>query len=82
VANDFDNGGGILGQPAPPYNASSNLFTDWLYVVYTNLGFDYQAKDGFNLGFGVCLSLASTSIPASSDTFSFAVPYLNIGKFF
>ena len=52
VANDFDNGGAVIGGfPSNYYLTANTQSADWLYV-YTNFGFDYQAKDGFNLGFG------------------------------
>jgi hypothetical protein len=81
VANDFDNDGAIYGGSPLSNGLPYNLATDWLYV-YTNIGLDYQAKDGFNLGFGANISLIVISIPNSSNTFSFVVPYFNIGKFF
>lgn len=42
-------------------------------VVYTNLGLDWQAGSGFNIGFGY-------DIPFLKD--AEGVPYINVGWFF
>ncbi len=67
IANDFE----TLG----------NGNEDWLFV-YTDLGFDYQARDGFNLGFGVGVSLFSLNNTLPTTFTSFVVPNLKIGVFF
>jgi tetratricopeptide (TPR) repeat protein len=45
-----------------------------LFLIYTNIGFDYQAKDGLDLGFGVDIPLNNTN--------GTVFPGLNVGKFF
>ncbi len=50
---------------------------------YPNLGFDYQAKDGFNLGLGVnFIFFIGTPQNVTTDVSSLTIPYLNLGKFF
>ncbi len=50
-----------------------------LFLVYANVGFDYQAKDGFDLGFGFNIPLVNE--PDAGIT-GIVIPGLNIGKFF
>jgi hypothetical protein len=47
--------------------------TNTLAFVYTNVGFDYQSKGGFNIGVGVILPFV--------NAYGW-LPGLNIGKFF
>ncbi len=54
----------IFGTTGSSYN---------LLLIYANAGFDYQAKDGFDFGFGFDEALNISLIP---------IPGLNIGKFF
>jgi hypothetical protein len=57
------------------YNTFNNDTTIAVLFLYSNFGFDYQAKDGFELGLGVTL------LPLYGYNV-FPLPYLNIGKFF
>ena len=58
------------------YNISNGTTSNTynLFWIYTNIGFDYQAKDGFDLGFGFDMSL--------NNIVPIPIPGLNIGKFF
>jgi len=55
-----------------PYD-SYHLVSDPEPLGYANFGFDYQAKDGFDLGAGVDIPFVSPTAP---------IPGLNMGKFF
>ncbi len=55
--------------PNGPGGSNDNLF-----LIYANVGFDYQAKDGLDLGFGF-------NIPLNNITGN-VIPGLNVGKFF
>jgi len=47
-----------------------------LFLIYTNVGFDYQTKGGFNLGLVINIPLNN------SDFNTYVFPGLYIGKFF
>jgi hypothetical protein len=58
----------------------AGTFAD-VVILSTNVGFDYQAKDGFDLGVDVSMPIGIVSSEAFSNTF-FILPGVNIGKFF
>lgn len=70
---DLGPNGSFFSVSNPDGNGVFNLF-----IIYGNFGFDYQAKDGFDLGFGFNVPIVS----APSFSTVLIIPGLNIGKFF
>jgi hypothetical protein len=62
----------------PNYNGLDQ--TENILFVNSNVGFDYQAKDGFDLGVDVSFPLAMVS--GQTEYVFFLLPGVNIGKFF